>query len=124
MATKRKSLKDNPMVAGNGMPDTLFGNRAEAQDKTETQVEKQPVVKESKPTRLTRFEDIRAFYAKTKGTKQVKVYMPAEIQSAIKAKAAQQGQSMTEFMLHLVLDHALNDREIKDAYDKAFDTKD
>ncbi|WP_054665577.1 MULTISPECIES: hypothetical protein [Lacticaseibacillus] len=123
MATKRKSLKDNPMVVGNGIPDTLFGKPATGVAAPAPEKAAAVEEKDEKQVKLTRFEDIRAFYASTKGTKQVKVYMPAEIQSAIKAKAAQQGQSMTEFVLHLILEHALTDREIKDAYDKAMNAK-
>ena len=119
MAT-RKKLTDNALATSDGMPlDALFGGpKSTANVANPTDKKTKNAVPEPRPTR---FDDIRNYYKDSPRGKQLKVYVPADLQSAVKAKAAQNDKSMSEFLIGLIVDHALSDRELKDAYDKARD---
>ncbi|WP_054680636.1 hypothetical protein [Lacticaseibacillus sharpeae] len=127
--TSKKSMMSDPLVTGDvPVPtDTLFktpvAKTAPGKDvkqsatSNSTKTKTNTKVDSTSEEHFARFEDIKKYYRTTSGSKQVKVYMPSEIQRTLKSKAASQDKSLTQFIMQLVLEHGLTDREIKDAYD-------
>lgn len=109
---KRQSISSKKR-ASTGDIDTLFSQTDNNSSGVENQEPTKPI--------LRNIADIKEFYFKTKGGKQLSTYLPNEIHKAVKAKAARQETSISEIYKNFVLNDYLTDEEIREAYKSSLD---
>lgn len=113
---KRQSIKSKNIKMDKKL-DSLF------RPDTEVEEEIKENKKESKEIKLRGIDHIKDYYHNLDGGNQYTVYIPKELQDAIKIKCLKRGETVSSFYKNALVDNILSEDEIKDAYNDAYEQR-
>lgn len=117
MTKKRITISSKTINNNEEDIDSLFKPKIKNEDKLEKNINKEK--------ELHHFEPIKNYYLnhEFKKQKQYSIYLPTEIQKALKQKATLEDKSISELLIKEIINNILSKEDIMSAYRRGFEER-